>query len=321
MDRAARLRQPRAARAWLGWAALIAAASVLALWWAPARRADAQLSAADAAEAQTLFQTNCATCHGGAGQGGATPAGRPAPAIAGPEGVGAAYWDLVMSVGRMPPPADPFDNRARERLLDDDEIELIVDWAIAELGVEDDRPEVGEGAPGRGLEVYGLNCAHCHGSTAAGGVAGGGAWTPALLGLDDQTIVEAIRVGPFEMPAFSTDQISDQQAADVAAFIHEIGEETTTPLGLLELNPVFASGFVILVSAAMIVALMLIAGRPAWLTGEKLGRPGEPSTPLPASGGMFHRRPRTADVYGLDEKGNPLPPAEGDADDEGEEAP
>ena len=66
------------------------------------------------------------------------------------------------------------------------------------------------------------------------------------------------------MPAFGDDIISDQDAADVGAFLEEVSSESGTPLGLVELNPVFASGFVALLAVAMILSLFWISSKPTW---------------------------------------------------------
>jgi hypothetical protein len=78
------------------------------------------------------------------------------------------------------------------------------------------------------------------------------------------TLAEAIRVGPFQMPAFGPDQITDQQVGDIAAFLEEVRDEDGTPLGLIELNPVFASGFVALLAVVMVLSLFWISSKPTW---------------------------------------------------------
>jgi ubiquinol-cytochrome c reductase cytochrome c subunit len=47
-------------------------------------------------------------------------------------------------------------------------------------------------------------------------------------------IAEAIRVGPFEMPRFSEDQIPDEQAGHIAAFLGEVEEQRRTPVSRSE---------------------------------------------------------------------------------------
>jgi hypothetical protein len=85
----------------------------------------------------------------------------------------------------------------------------------------------------------------------------------AIHHLGATAIVEAIRVGPFEMPTFSAEQITAQEAADVAAYLHSVEEAPGTPVfGLVELNPVFASAFVGLLAFALLGSLLYIGGRP-----------------------------------------------------------
>lgn len=269
------LTQPSPTRAWLAWSLLLVTVGVgvaLGMWGRAA--AQPQLTEGQRAQAREIFQQRCATCHGGAGQGGQVPGtGRDAPPLAGRADVTAAYVDLTIRVGRMPPPGDPFDNRARRVLIDDAQRQLLVAWMAQELGLAWDVPEVGDGEAAVGQDVYAANCAHCHGNTGTGGVAGAGAWTPQVNNVDPVAIVEAIRVGPFEMPAFSTDQISDGEAAAIASFLEEVHAEQGTPvLGLVELNPVFAAAFVALLATVLVFSLLYISGRPTWFPDpEALG--------------------------------------------------
>lgn len=255
-------------RAYAGWSlVLLAVAAGMLLGGRTAAGTESQDSGAGftAAQAEEVYARDCSTCHGGAGQGAMVPGtDRAAPALAGREDVTAAYVDLTLRTGRMPPPGDPFDNRAREVRYSDAERSSLVAWMIEQFSLEGDIPQVEEGDVAVGFESYALNCAHCHGSTGAGGVAGAGAYTPQVNNRDPVAIVEAIRVGPFEMPAFSADVISDEEAAGVAAFLEEVHAEQGTPLfGLVELNPVFAAAFVGLMAIATIFSLMYIGGRPS----------------------------------------------------------
>jgi ubiquinol-cytochrome c reductase cytochrome c subunit len=216
--------------------------------------------------AQRLYASDCAICHGASGLGGTVPGTtRRAPRIGGEDPVTVAYADLVLRTGRMPPAENPFDNRPRRVAYDDASREALVAWMQEEFNLPGDIPDPPPGDPGRGLAVWAANCGQCHGATGAGGVAGAGAWTPSVYNLDTVTIAEAIRVGPFEMPAFSRDQITDQELGDVGAFMEEVREERGTPVfGLVELNPVFASGFVALLSLITLVTVVIIAGTPTW---------------------------------------------------------
>jgi ubiquinol-cytochrome c reductase cytochrome c subunit len=77
-------------------------------------------------------------------------------------------------------------------------------------------------------------------------------------------VAEAIRTGPFEMPRFGPEQISDAQVGDVAAFLDAVEAEHTTPLGIVEINPVYASGFAFVLALVVLISALWIAGRPSW---------------------------------------------------------
>lgn len=258
----------RKIRSLLAWFAVIAAALTIAVVGGSDVSAQEQAPAGDIDLGGQLYAQACAQCHASDGGGAVVPGtDREAPALADRPQVTAAYVDLVMRTGRMPPAADPFDNQPREVVFDDEQRLAIVAYVVEEFGVENNLDEVielPEGDAGAGQNVYATNCAACHGSTGAGGVAGAGAWTPAVDTYDAVTIAEAIRVGPFQMPAFGSDQITDEEIADVAAFLEEVDAEPGTPLGLVELNPVFASGFVALLAVAMILSLFWISSKPTW---------------------------------------------------------
>lgn len=276
----------RSRRSLTAWAAVILAALTVALL--VSSRADAQEDPAefgDAAEGARLYALNCASCHAANGLGTEVgDTGRLAPPLRDSEQVTASYMDLVMRTGRMPPAASPFDNRPREVVYDEAERLAIVAYTVEEFGVENDLFVVEEeaGDPSRGQQLWAANCAACHGSTGAGGVAGGGAWTPRVNNLEATTIGEAIRVGPFQMPAFDNEQISEQGMADVAAFMAEVESEEGTPLGLTELNPVFASGFAALLAVVMLLSLFWISGKPSWFpdpeaAAEETAGPAQPT--------------------------------------------
>ena len=266
------------------WLVLIAAVVAVAVWWSA--HATAQEASEDAAQigdvelGAQLYSQACAQCHAADGSGRVVQGtDRRAPALDGRPEVTAAYMDLVLRTGRMPPAADPFDNQPRQVAFTDDERLAIVAWTVQQFDLEGDIPEVPEGNAGRGQSVYAANCAQCHGATGGGGVAGAGAWTPDVSQYDAVTVAEAIRVGPFQMPAFGPDQISDQEMGDVAAFLEEVRHEEGTPLGLVELNPVFASGFVALLALVMILSLFWISAKPTWFPDPE--RPEDPHTVNP----------------------------------------
>jgi ubiquinol-cytochrome c reductase cytochrome c subunit len=298
-----------ARRALVGWGLVALALAALVAW---GRAAGAQEEPDGGAgpldgieEGGQIYALQCAQCHGADGAGG--PMDRyegEAPSLLPRDNpnISAAYLDLVMSTGRMPPAGSPYDNRER-RVVSEDERERrnVVAWMQREFGIPGEVPlvDVEEGDTVRGQQVWNTNCAHCHGATGAGGVAGAGAWTPSVSDSSAQTIYEAIRVGPFQMPQFSEAQISDQEAVDVAAFMHEVAAEEGTPLfGLVELNPVYASAFVALLALVTLVSLVWIGGRPAWFPDaeKKEQQPEIPSgaSPRTPSSSTAPSSPRTA---------------------------
>ncbi|HUG86402.1 MAG TPA: cytochrome c [Euzebya sp.] len=272
-------------RAYAGWlVVLVAAAGLAALTLRPAVAQDDEL-ADPTAFAQTSYQSNCASCHGPSGGGGTVPGtGLPGPSLVGRDDVTAAYVDLVLRTGRMPPAGDPFDNRARQVFYDDAERRAMVEWMTEALDLDDDIPglaeDLREGDVAAGLESFALHCAHCHGNTGAGGTAGQGAWTPRVNNLEPLGVAEAVRVGPFEMPAFGQDLLDQADVNDIITYLEAVDEEPGTPVfGLVELNPVFASGFVGLLALLLLGSLLFIGGRPVPFESE---HGGEDSDPLPS---------------------------------------
>ncbi len=256
-------------RALLGWLVVVAAGVTLlaARGASPAGAQSEALTAAQRERAATVYAVQCATCHGADARGGVVPGtDDPVPALAGNPDVTVPYLDLVMRVGRMPPPEnDPYDNRARNVVIGDTDRLLVVEYLAEQFDIPGLIPVPIGGDAARGREVFATNCAQCHGSTGAGGVAGAGAWTPPVAGKGAIAIAEAIRVGPFQMPAFSPEQIPAEQVADVAAFLQEVDEDAGTPVtGLIELNPVYASGLAAIFVLAIVLSLLWIAGRPSW---------------------------------------------------------
>lgn len=248
------------------WLVLLLAVSAVAV------SLDAVATTDDPATADTdagreLYTTNCAMCHGPDGSGGAVRDGRPAD-----EGRPVPPLDdstvsevrLALETGRMPPAGDPFDSQARSDELTEQQRDAILAYTTEEFDLDGDVPPPPEGDPARGQELYATNCAACHGSTGGGGVAGRGAYTPELTGYDAQTIADAVRTGPFEMPQFGTGQITDEEVGHIAAFLDHVEHETFAPLWGSELGPVHASAFVVALVAAVLILTVLIAGRPTW---------------------------------------------------------
>jgi ubiquinol-cytochrome c reductase cytochrome c subunit len=169
-----------------------------------------------------LFAGNCASCHGISGSGISSP--RPGAGNimgAGPplQGVGAQAADFYLRTGYMPLGSihdQPGPNRV---LLSDKEIRSLVAY-IASLGSGPaiPHPDAQAGSDSRGLELFTMHCAGCHQVVARGGYVTG-AVAPPLQSATATEIAEAVRIGPYLMPRFSTRQISDEQLNSIVAYV------------------------------------------------------------------------------------------------------
>ncbi|CAN5515706.1 hypothetical protein BH23ACT9_BH23ACT9_30930 [soil metagenome] len=240
----------------LGWALVLAVAGVLL---AQGRGQAETTEQPDVALGASVYAANCTVCHGSTGAGMQGTDQSAGPALI---GVDAAYVDLTMRTGRMPllapevgvvPPHDGLADRERE---------AVVEWMIAEFGIADSRPaEPIEGDIARGHELYTQHCAACHGATGSGGVSGEGTLILPVIGVDRVATVEAIRVGPFRMPRFATQQLSDEDAAAVAVFVDSLDQRSVTPLGLQEIDRV-AMAVLVIPLILGITGLILLVARP-----------------------------------------------------------
>lgn len=203
-----------------------------------------------------VFQRNCAGCHGTDGAGRAGTGDRAGPPI---DEVEVAYVDLTLRTGRMPI-ADPGLGVRVDKLLAEDR-EAVVAWMQDRFDLPGELPQLRTGRANRGQEPYVRFCAACHGAGGGGGVAGGGTFVPVVRGLDAVTITEAVRVGPFQMPAFPEAVIDQQTVADIAAYLEEADQAPRTLLGLRELHA-GGTGLFVLLLAGIVVLLLRLVARP-----------------------------------------------------------
>ena len=109
--------------------------------------------------------------------------------------------------------------------------------------------------------MFVLNCAACHTITGSGDALADGFSAPTLHKATPVQAVEALRTGPANMPHFGPDQLSNQQVADIVAYV--IGPiqhpNNAGGLGLGGIGPV-AEGFIGLfigVGGLMLVAFWI----------------------------------------------------------------
>lgn len=155
---------------------------------------------ADAA-ARELYLQSCASCHGP--DGGGTEL---APSLV---GVGAASVDFQLSTGRMPFAGRPGQQAQRKEVaLSEEEIDALVEYVVSLGGATPGGPDIPDvrvdpSLLARGHQIFIGNCAPCHGATGSGGAVGGGALAPPLDEATPVQVVEAMLVGPGQMPVFA----------------------------------------------------------------------------------------------------------------------
>jgi ubiquinol-cytochrome c reductase cytochrome c subunit len=214
-----------------------------------------------------LFAGNCSSCHGSRGEGvmpGGSARGVPTLDGAGPslKDAGALAADFYLRNGYMPL-SSPDEQPSRSRpLFNDREIKALVAY-VASLG---DGPPIPKPDPkpaqvGRGMKLFTEHCAGCHQVVAEGGVLSG-ARAPALKGLTNVQIAEAVRTGPYVMPRFSPKSISDDDLNAIIAYVQASNSpDDRGGWGIGHLGP-FPEGMVAwIIAGFVLVGVCLILGK------------------------------------------------------------
>jgi ubiquinol-cytochrome c reductase cytochrome c subunit len=178
-----------------------------------------------------LYGEYCLACHGANGSGhvsrqdysaGASPLRgqfrQPgiAPSL---QGVGPLAADFYLRTGYMPLPHLGVQPRRGRVLLTDRQIRALVAY-VATLGkgpaIPTPHPERGNLA--EGLNLFTEKCAGCHQVVAQGGYVTG-AVPPPLEDATSRQIAEAVRIGPYVMPRFSTKDLTDKQVDSIVKYV------------------------------------------------------------------------------------------------------
>jgi ubiquinol-cytochrome c reductase cytochrome c subunit len=163
---------------------------------------------------KALYGAGCAGCHGQQGAG----SGRGPSLI----GVGAASTDFQLSSGRMPLSQTQPQPTRQPPAYSRDDIDALVAY-VSSLGPGGiPIPQLPPGDVTRGRDLYLLNCASCHASTGVGAALPAGQVAPPLLDVPASQVAEAVRVGPGLMPQFPAGTLSDQQTADIVAYVTQL---------------------------------------------------------------------------------------------------
>lgn len=223
------------------------------------QEADASTTASGSVEnGEKLFQANCSTCHGPGAQG----------AEAGPSliGVGAASVDFQVGTGRMPMEATAPQAPQKDVKFSEQDVADLSAY-VASLGpgpaipaeeyleVVDEDERLAEGN-----ELFRTNCAMCHNVVGAGGALTRGKYAPALDGVSEKHIYEAMVTGPQSMPVFNDANISPEEKQSIISYLKYV-EEQPSPGGLSlgSLGPVSEGLF------AWLGLLIIVIGCTVWL--------------------------------------------------------
>ena len=174
-----------------------------------------------------LFGRYCSACHGMNG----TPTGKTIGAGPGRQqiqqtavapslrGVGARAADFYLRTGYMPLHQIGLQPRRSRVLFTNDQIRALVAY-VASLGKGPaiPKPQPQKGNLAAGMHLFTDNCAGCHQVVAQGGVVTG-ALPPSLASATDVQIAEAVRIGPYVMPRFSKQAISDRQLDSIIRYV------------------------------------------------------------------------------------------------------
>ena len=202
-----------------------------------------------------LFEQNCSSCHGTTATGSSI-----APDL---QGLGAGTIDFWLSTGRMPL-ANPSESAVEKpSRFTPTEILQIVAFVNSLRAPSAGLPAIPNvDLSGTNLEngnaLFVLNCAACHTITGSGDAIAGNNYAPSLHNATATQAVEAMRSGPGNMPRFGPGTLTDQQVADIVAYVTGPIEKPANHggLGLGGIGPV-AEGFIALLIG--VGSLMLAA--------------------------------------------------------------
>jgi ubiquinol-cytochrome c reductase cytochrome c subunit len=227
---------------------------------APSSGADGPaVSSADMQKGRQLFETSCITCHG-ANLQGVTSRG---PSLV---GVGSAAAYFQVSTGRMPAVSQGANNVRKPAKFSEAETQ----WIAAYVGSIGGGPQVPTGnlrsedsKLAEGGELFRLNCASCHGATAAGAPLSAGKIAPGLKQATDTQMYTAMLSGPENMPVFSDNQITPDQKREIISYVQNLkASKDPGGAGLDRIGPV-SEGLVVwtLGLGALVIAILWIGAK------------------------------------------------------------
>jgi ubiquinol-cytochrome c reductase cytochrome c subunit len=212
-----------------------------------------------------LYAQRCSSCHGpgaigvpeprrGEGQLGQTGLGPPL------RGVGALAADFYLRTGYMPL-RDPYDQpRRKTPAFADDGINALVSYIASFGGPGVPQPDPDRGSLSDGFALFTEHCAGCHQIVAEGGIVTG-AIAPPLQKSNAREIAEAVRIGPYLMPRFSQQQISNRQLDSIIRYVLMTRDpDDRGGWGLGHLGPVPEGLVAWLIAGSVLVLVAVVIG-------------------------------------------------------------
>jgi ubiquinol-cytochrome c reductase cytochrome c subunit len=113
----------------------------------------------------------------------------------------------------------------------------------------------------RGGELFRINCAMCHNAVGAGGALTEGKYAPALKGVPNDHIYEAMLTGPQNMPVFNDANLTPKDKKDIITYLKFV-ENNPSAGGyeLAGLGPVAEGLFIWILGLGVIIALTIWLG-------------------------------------------------------------
>jgi len=228
---------------------------------------------AGSAAGEHLYGRYCLACHGPGGEGVSSASARPigdaplrdqvqqrgfGPSL---RGVGAQAADFYLRTGYMPLARTGTQPHRSRVLLSDAEIRDLTAY-VAGLGsgppVPTPHPEQGDLA--QGMHLFTDRCAGCHQVVAQGGYVTG-AVPPSLQHATAVQVAEAVRIGPYVMPRFSTRTISDHELDSIIAYVqYAKNPDDRGGLAIGHIGPVPEGLVTWGLGAASLVAICILIG-------------------------------------------------------------
>ena len=135
-------------------------------------------------------------------------------------GVRALAADFYLRTGLMPLRQIGLQPQRRAHaFFGDRQIRALVAYIASFGGPAIPKPNPSRGSLSEGLSLFTEHCAGCHQVAAQGGYVTGALPPPLNQGTTPLEVAEAVRIGPYVMPKFSRQAISDRQLDSIVRYV------------------------------------------------------------------------------------------------------